>query len=233
MNSRVFRLQSRALIHSLSGFRLAFADAPWLSEPGPGIVPVYQDHGPFRRWLRWKPSHPNIDDDDAIDGIFSVLEDCKARDQGTGPWVALLGFSQGAKIAASLLYDQQIRMQEQGFAETNFKFAVLLAGRGPLVSFCDYSNDEAMDRAGGMSLDRNELPEGVSPHVLRLPTVHVHGLKDQGLHYHRQLLKQYCEPSNSSILEWQGDHRVPLKQADVSKVATEIIRVAREQGIKV
>ena len=52
VNSSVFRSQCRALIKHLPAFRLVFADGPWFCEAGPGIVPVYEDCGPFRRWLR-------------------------------------------------------------------------------------------------------------------------------------------------------------------------------------
>ncbi|CAD0022466.1 unnamed protein product [Aureobasidium pullulans] len=96
-----------ALIKALPTFRLIFADGPSTAPPGPGIVPVYEDYGPFRRWLRWLPEHADIDDEAAIEEVMYAIETCKRGDPGTGPWVGLMGFSQGAKLAASLLYDQQ------------------------------------------------------------------------------------------------------------------------------
>ena len=47
---------------------------------------------------------------DTVDQVSSALTQAMRNDdrQGaTGEWVALLGFSQGAKIAASILYAQQ------------------------------------------------------------------------------------------------------------------------------
>ena len=230
----VFQTQARALIKALPGFRLVFADAPFLSEPGPGIVPVYADRGPFRRWLRWRPAHPDLGNDATTRRILNSLERCKEADPGTGPWVGLLGFSQGAKIAASLLYDQQVRAERRHTAGTNtdYRFAVLLAGRGPLVSFGPHTASPLLAPANGMSLDPIDFP-GRAPQVLRLPTIHVHGLADPGLPLHRQLLAQYHDPRTSTLVEWQGDHRVPLKRADASRVAAQMYKVAREQGIKV
>lgn len=228
----IFRLQARALIRHLPDFRLVFADAPFFSEPGPGIAPVYEEYGPFRRWLRWWPEDPEIDSETAVKMIISSLEKCKQEDRADGPWIGLLGFSQGAKIAASLLYNQQIRLEREGKADTDYKFAVLLAGRGPLLSFCDHSTSPALMTADQMSLESFVYPEK-SPHVLRLPTIHVHGLHDPGLHWHRKMLKLYHDPKTSTLIEWDGTHRVPLKRTDVVKVATEIYRVAREQGIDV
>jgi predicted esterase len=227
----VFRMQARSLIKYLPDFRLVFADGPFYCNPGPGIVPVYQDCGPFRRWLRWLPEHPEIDDESAIEEVMYNIKTAKEEDEGTGPWVGLMGFSQGAKLAASLLYDQQIHMEKEGKAETDYKFAVLLAGRSPLVSFSELSRSPACVAAGAISEGFNY--DGESPHVLRLPTIHVHGLNDQGLHLHRKMLKQYHDPSTSTLIEWDGTHRVPIKKVDVEKITTEIYRVAREQGVNV
>ena len=227
----VFKAQARALIKYLPDFRLVFADGPFFCDPGPGIVPVYQDCGPFRRWLRWLPEHPAIDDDAAIEEVMYSIETCKREDEGTGPWVGLMGFSQGAKLSSSLLYDQQIRMEKEGKADTNYKFAVLLAGRSPLVGFCDYSRSPACVNPGAIS--EGFKYEGESPHILRLPTIHVHGLADPGLHLHRKMLNQYHDPKAATLIEWDGTHRVPIKKTDVEKITNEIYRVARDQGVKV
>ena len=69
--------------------------------------------------------------------------------------------------------------------------------------------------------------------MLRLPTIHMHGLQDPGLYWHKKMLKLYHDPKASTLIEWDGAHRVPLKRADVMKLAAEICRVAQEQGIDV
>lgn len=229
VNAEVFRAQSRALIKALTTFRLVFADGPFYCGAGPGIVPVYEDCGPFRRWLRWLPEHAEIDDETATEEVLYSIETCKREDKGTGPWVGLLGFSQGAKLAASLLYDQQVR-KENGCAETDYKFAVLLAGRHPLISFSKYSEGPAMLPSGAIS--EGFWYDGPNKHVLKLPTIHVHGMADAGLHLHRRLMDQYCDKKSVTLVEWDGAHRVPLKKTDVEKIIKEVYRVAREQGIK-
>ncbi|CAK3968810.1 Hypothetical predicted protein [Lecanosticta acicola] len=231
VTAEVFRLQARALIKHLPAFRLVFADGPHLCNPGPGILPVYQDHGPFRRWLRWLPEHPEIDDESAMEEILYNIHRAQDEDEGTGAWVGLLGFSQGAKLSASLLYDQQIRLEREGNAATDYKFAVLLAGRSPLVSFCEFSRSPALCQPGAMS--EGFRFEGTSPHILSLPTLHVHGLNDPGLHLHRKLLRQYCDAKTSRVLEWDGNHRVPIKKTDVEPICAEIYRMAREGGVDV
>lgn len=231
VNSEVFRAQSRSLIKNLPQFRLVFADGPFYCAPGPGIVPVYEDFGPFRRWLRWIPGeHAEIDDESAIEEVLYSIETCKREDKGTGPWVGMLGFSQGAKLAASLLYDQQVRKEKAGQAETDYKFAILLAGRQPLISFSDYSKGLAVLPAGAIS--EGFWYDGPNEHILNLPTIHVHGTTDPGLHLHRRLMDQYCDKKSVTLVEWDGGHRVPLKKTDVDRIIKEIYRVAREQGVK-
>ena len=118
----------------------------------------------------------------------------------TGAWVGLLGFSQGAKMAASLLFTQQQRAEILGAANagSDFRFAVLLAGRAPLVSLDpELVMSSALADASQSTLVFANSPDKADlekwKHVLRLPTIHVHRRQDQGLHLHRRLLEQYCE----------------------------------------
>ena len=230
VTGEIFALQARNLIKALPGFRLVFADGPFYCAAGPGIIPVYESHGPFRRWLRWLPEHPPLDDSSAIEEVLYSIETCKRDDEGTGPWVGMMGFSQGAKLAASLLYEQQVQLENKGQADTEYKFAVLLAGRQPLISFSEFSRGPGTLGAGEIS--EGFRYEGVNEHVLRLPTIHVHGLNDAGLHLHRELMDRYCDRDSVTLVEWDGTHRVPLKKTDVDKICTEIYRIAREQGVK-
>ena len=230
VTGEIFRSQARALIRALPSFRLVFADGPFFCDAGPGIVPVYEENGPFRRWLRWLPEHRDIDDETAIDEVMYSINNCKDEDPGTGPWVALLGFSQGAKLSASLLYDQQIHMEKEGKADTDYKFGILLAGRHPLVCLSELSKSPALVSAGAQS-EGFDYP-GKSEHILKIPTIHVQGVKDDGLHLHKRLQNQYCDPASVTIIEWDGDHRVPLKKTDVDRIVAVIYKVAREQGVK-
>jgi pimeloyl-ACP methyl ester carboxylesterase len=261
--ARIFRAQCRVLRARLaSSFRLVFADAPFPCQPGPDVESVYAAWGPFRSWLPPAPGGGFATSLDAVDGaaaakqINQCIEKAMREDNdagATGPWVGLLGFSQGAKMAASLLWRQQqlnlnrlqrrmlegwedwgadmdqyrggswhlqdqhyllagLRDSDANWARqtTDYRFAVLLAGRGPLVSMHS-------DMKG--------------PDVLCLPTIHVHGLRDAGLAMHRDLLYRYCEGGSAKLVEWDGDHRVPIKTADVEAVVAEILQVARATGL--
>lgn len=238
-NARIFRAQCRFLRAELSTeLRFCFADAPFPSQPGPDVVSVYRECGPFRRWLRSGPEHPQIDPKAAVSMIEKSLDAAMREDdrQGaTGEWVGLLGFSQGAKMCASLLLRQQVRTEKLGkhFAGSNYRFAVLMAGRGPLVSL---DPDLIMNTA---LVDASQIGLSNPPHqqclesreyVLRLPTIHVHGSRDLGLELHRQLLEKYCD-GNARLVEWDGNHRVPIKTKDVTAIVQQILAVAEEEKV--
>jgi hypothetical protein len=57
--------------------------------------------------------------------------------------------------------------------------------------------------------------------LLRLPTIHLHGLQDPGIEIHRGLL-HCCLESNTRLVEWDGNHRMPVTTKDVSAVVAEI-----------
>ncbi|MCJ1455235.1 hypothetical protein MMC28_005589 [Mycoblastus sanguinarius] len=242
VNARVFQLQCRSLIPQLSSeFRLCFADGPFICHPGPGMIPVYQHHRPFRRWLRWLPEHVEHDAKTTVEKTNKKLKQAMDEDDAkgaTGEWVGLLGFSQGAKLAASILFTQQKRAEALGpeHAGSHFRFAVIMAGRAPLVSLDpELVMNSALADASQSTTGYTRFPDGVSPeeqeHVLRLPTIHVHGRRDQGLHLHQRLLEQYCEKGTTRLVEWDGDHRVPIKTTDVAAIVEQIFDVGRMTSV--
>ena len=187
--------------------------------------------------MRWLPEQPECDTRTAAKRIDRQIKQAMDEDdeQGaTGEWVGLLGFSQGAKLAASMLFMQQKRAELLGanMAGSNFRFAVIMAGRAPLVTFDpQLVTSPALANLAEISV---EFPEeglgGKRDHMLRLPTVHVHGRQDQGLHLHRRLLDQYCEPGSARLVEWDGNHRIPFKPKDVALIVEQMLDVARETG---
>jgi len=238
-NAQIFSAQCRVLKAQLkSTFRLCFANAPFPSETGPDVLKVYKDAGPFRRWLRWQPWHPEIEASTAVRAIDNALKAAMEEDDlkgATGEWVGLLGFSQGAKTCASLLFRQQVRADWLGVCrtETNFRFGILMAGRGPLVSLDPelVMTPSLVDAAHVGSQVYISPDERSTDHVLRLPTIHVHGLRDPGLELHQQLLEGYCDKESTRLIDWDGNHRVPVKDIVVARIVREIFAVAQETGV--
>jgi pimeloyl-ACP methyl ester carboxylesterase len=239
VNAEVFRLQCRGLMARLkTHFRFVFVDGPFICPAHAGIVSVYGDYGPFRRWLRWLPEHREVDAETATAEIRYQMRMAMEDDDALGAdgeWVALLGFSQGAKVSASLLYTQQVLVEKLGedAAGSNWRFGVLLAGRAPLVML-----DDRIPLAKGVadasmgSTTFADWPDGSgTEHLLRIPTIHVHGRRDPGLPHHLRLLNQYCASGSTRLVEWDGDHRLPIKSQDVDAVTSQILALSRELGI--
>ncbi|KAH7355892.1 serine hydrolase FSH [Pyrenochaeta sp. MPI-SDFR-AT-0127] len=238
-NARIFKAQCRRLTAQLdSEFRFVFAEAAFASDAGSDVLSVYSQWGPFKRWLRWLPEHPWTPPDTIVTKLDYQLAEAMQHDNkcgGTGKWVALLGFSQGAKVAASLLYRQQVREEVMGKhnAGSSFQFGILMAGRSPLISLDPGSNltpalPNAAEITDSPELNKREYDGG---HILRIPTLHVHGLRDMGLHLHQQLFEDFCDPACRRLVVWDGAHRLPLKLNEVSPVVHQIRELAKQSGI--
>ncbi|KAF4633630.1 hypothetical protein G7Y89_g4499 [Cudoniella acicularis] len=259
VTAQVFRLQCRSLIKALSPyFRLVFADGPFVCAAGPGISPVYAGYGPYRRWLRWLPEHPEVGDRDAAAAIEKCIRMAMEADDvagGRGEWVGLLGFSQGGKVAASMLFEAQTRQDnirrsrwrggfEEGdggdvttaaaeYAGGKWRFAILLASRAPLVALSDLTyNQETLDMPGSLCASPVTGELSRNRHRLRIPTVHVHGLRDPGLKFHRALFCDFTALGSAEVVEWDGDHRVPIKTKDVDRVVQATLNVAIKAGLR-
>ncbi|KAL5342472.1 serine hydrolase-domain-containing protein [Aspergillus crustosus] len=236
-NASIFRLQCRVLEkHLRHSFRLVYAEAPFPTlNPGPDVTSVFADQGPFKTWLldhRASASWASADVSGAIDTALTLAMAADDANGGMGQWVGLLGFSQGAKIAASVLY----RQQTLPWDTTSFRFAALFAGRGPLVWLApDMPRPRGLVDAATPFDIQPELADILSgtseEHILSLPTIHVHGLRDPGLDRHRELLEEYCDPLQSALIEWDGGHRIPIKRRDVEMVVRQIERISREAAV--
>ncbi|CAI6097252.1 unnamed protein product [Clonostachys chloroleuca] len=246
-NARIFSNQCRVIKHHLEkSFRLVFCDAPYISKPGPDVTTVYSEWGPFRSWVKAQPVDTNENnpfgtpyhrmhsvvmpahENDAlevVDNIETSIMDAMRVDDlsgATGEWAGLLGFSQGAKIAASVLLREQERAKSLGGLHFgSFRFAILLAGQGPLVSL-DHHTQAYFGRE-----------EEVKEALLELPTVHVHGLRDAGLRLHQEMRKRCCSTTSTVVVEWDGDHRVPIKTAHVNAVVTAVMKAYQRSKLYV
>jgi hypothetical protein len=113
---------------------------------------------------------------------------------------------------------------------------VLLAGRGPLVWLHpDITMPKGCVDAAALSTstDMPDCTRWSKDHVLKIPTIHVHGLDDPGVELHRGLMRRYCDPSSTKLIEWEGKHRVPIRTKDVDAIAQEICHFhKRSMGVR-
>lgn len=209
------------------------------------MLSVYREWGPWRRWIL-PEGHKGDNDNgqeeqgerekDAIRKAITAAMDKDDESGADGEWVAVLGFSQGAKVAASVMMGQQLRHQRKRRERSGFRFAVLVAGRGPMIG------EAGIDLDGGDSSDQRShyvdsegegatKAHGYSDALLRLPTIHVHGRQDPGLELHCHFLEESFQRGSARLVEWDGGHRLPVKSKDVDVVVDAILGIARENGV--
>ncbi|KAH9876636.1 hypothetical protein J1614_003768 [Plenodomus biglobosus] len=238
-NSQIFRISCRVLEAQLAKqAKLVYADAPYFGPPGPLVAGTFLDWGPFRTWLppalgigpengKRQGVVPIDEDPSEVASVVEKIEqslrtameddDCAG---GTGPWVGLLGFSQGAKIAASLLLRQQLD-PSMAASFPAFEFGILIAGPSPMISLIPSSSDTTALRWSSTPL-------------LCVPTAHVHASHDSLFSSPNEYLYQSCSPHSRSLFVWDGDHHVPTRTKDVAAVVemvTELLSKSSFHGV--
>jgi predicted esterase len=192
-NSTIFNVQTIRLQRALSShFKFVFLDGPFPGPPGPGVLPIFEDCGPFLRWTK-SPSDGNLPEETKtlISNVCNETE-----------FVGVLGFSQGAKLAAGLLLEQQVRKRE------GFRFGILLMGISPpLVS--GLSDEDKKTR-------------------IAVPSVVVLGKEDPWRNDGRRLYAEFWEAGKASLLELEIGHRLPNAEAENKMIVSEILRLYRE-----
>jgi predicted esterase len=229
-NADILAIQSRAIIAGLRPyFRFVFVNGPFTATPHEAIAQVYGDMGPFYRWLRWLPEQEIIPDEVAAKTVMDTILTAMRKDHGTGPWAGTFGFSQGAKIAANLLWMQEQAQRKGLKPQTNFRFAVSMAGLAPFLHLdTRYPLPERyIDGAGGFATDFNDYPEtNEGDHALSAPTLHVLGKQDPDVEDHRMFMEKYFKKGTVRVHEWDGGHRVAVGKPDVDIIVKHILDIA-------
>lgn len=124
-----------------------------------------------------------------------------AKTSDAGPFDGLLGFSEGASVAADVLLDQERT------SERPFKCGVFFCGIPPYKpSSADmYLADECGE-------------------AIKIPTVHITGARDLA-NFAGSALKNLCSSENASAYEHSQGHEVPRAPAVTKRMAT-LIRKA-------
>ncbi|KAF2838390.1 hypothetical protein M501DRAFT_976739 [Patellaria atrata CBS 101060] len=215
-NSQVMNFQCTRLLLSLQAdFELVFFDGPFPRPAGPGVLPVFEDMGPFNSWFNGTAATAERADGsgwdeagtDGVERAFRLMleeESAAAGEEGgRGEWVAALGFSQGSRVVAGMLLDQQ-RRAEQGVRERpiKFRFGVLCCGSGrPMRSAVTTQAGDLKDE------------------IVHLPTLHLHGLQDPFLKNGRDQYAKYFEHDKAVLCEIDYHHAMPWKTPDVERFA--------------
>ncbi|KAL2824316.1 serine hydrolase FSH [Aspergillus cavernicola] len=222
-NASIYEIQCSFLSTLLADtFTLEFFDGPFLRSAGPGVLPAFADYGPYKSWFdtradrdrdRYSGDGSGYDElgRDGVERVWRLMEERAAGDGGE--WVGVMGFSQGSRVAGGLLLDQQRRKKEgdtNGVVNISVQFGVLCMGGGaPMESEVAYKLSE---------------PDN----VVRIPTLHMHGLKDEFLQFGREQHAKYFDRDTATLYEINYHHAMPWVKAE----AEELARLIKEMYAK-
>ncbi|MCJ1470528.1 hypothetical protein MMC07_009174 [Pseudocyphellaria aurata] len=211
----IFSFQTRKLVNALqSDFRLVFVDAPLDSGPGPGVAPIFESAGPFHQWI--------ATNEEEEERIRTTLQRELQKEDGA-PFVGVLGFSQGARIATGLLQEQE----HTPAAAPHLYFGVLINGSYPPLR--QSSNPSTILPRFTESAPGPWIPEHEA--CVHRPTVHVHGRSDSYIERSRLLARCY-DPSTATVMEFDNGHHLPTSDADTQTIAAEVVRIYQQESRK-
>jgi Serine hydrolase (FSH1) len=219
-NSTVFKIQTRRLYWRLgSRFRFVFAQALIESEPGWGMLPTFASLAPFHRWVsrRFKPDeggdeYTPVEEVGVLDSlVLRLMEENGGRDS----FVGVMGFSQGARLAAGMVLRQQMEIRQFGSSQWAFKFAIVIGGPNPPIVLTPEEQ--------GWELDYTLLR-----HVA---TVHAWGRDDPVRHSAKQLAA-VCDSPNTFIMDFEGGHHLPLTDREADELCGLIVDAWHADGGK-
>ena len=140
-----------------------------------------------------------MSDEKIRDEALTVRELLRSRLERDGPVVGVLAFSQGACLGSALCMDSELGHQ--------IKFGVFVCALFPAVD-----------------LGKEIASEG--ERKIQIPCIHIRSSADP---YKGQGLKlfetHFVGEKARSVLEFQGKHEVPSREADVVRVKEKILEV--------
>lgn len=196
-NATVFQIQARRLYWRLkSRFRFVFAEGPLEGEAGWEMLPTFESLAPFRRWVsrQYKAGDGDVENTPAeevavVDEI--ILRAMEEHGVGREGFVGVMGFSQGARLAAGLMLRQQWEIRQSGHSRWGFKFGVFIGGPFPPIGL---------------------TPEGVDVDytlLAQVPTVHAWGREDH-VRTGAKTMADVCDSRDTFVMDFEGGHHLPL-----------------------
>lgn len=201
-SAAIFHAQARRICSKLgSQFNFLFIDAPFQGPAGPGILPFFEDAGPYYYWFT-NDGHDEQSREAEWNAILSTLEGfLEGHGYRTTDVKGVMGFSQGALVSSLLLKQAKVQRDMHWSA---LAYGILLCG-------------------GGGELGISKVGH------LNVPSVHLHGLRDPYLVNGRRLLKCY-NPATATVVTHNAGHQMPTATDDVKRLADAIAQVSRLTG---
>ncbi|KAH8434625.1 uncharacterized protein LDX57_012267 [Aspergillus melleus] len=200
-NCEIFEAQTAALRYQLGhafNFEFIGGEHPWPAAPG--IAEVFGRDEVCYSYFDGTPS-----------GALAAVKDLADYVAENGPFDAVMGFSLGATLAVTFLFN----WGKLGFVESPFKFAILLCSCLP----CDWD---------ALQMGRLEFvnPTQVTG-LIKIPTIHAWSPQDTEYPGEGRLVVEMCDTSNRVNLQHSAGHNPPTQPDEVDKLAQAILDVSK------
>ncbi|KAK7999266.1 hypothetical protein PG990_011866 [Apiospora arundinis] len=179
-----------------------------------GARPVYRfidctsgDGGDAFEILRRKEDDEVFDTSsaqEALDSIFKTIDEDPEVD-------ALIGYSEGAMLAASICCEEERRFEKEGIPR-RIKFAIFFAGSPPLAIEDGECTAKLADECGP---------------VIDIPTLHVFGTNDP-LVYCAVALYNSCNPDTAELYDHGLGHLVPRDADNVEQLGDILQKIIKK-----
>jgi len=209
VNQLIFKMQTSRLRNVLSkNFDFVFLDGPVEAPAGAGILPTFEGAEPF---YRWKKTGDEIMEDDMDQETRTYLQKAIAK---RDDWVGVLGFSQGGRVAAGLLREQEEATKEDMFEDgLGFKFGVFFMT--PALPMTELAHRDVKDLE-----------------VIKTPSLHVVGMQDSWYDSSKSMYADYFFDKTAKLIELDIGHRLPTSDAETRNIANEILRMHKKKGVE-
>ena len=213
----IFTIQTRKVQWALNQhFEFVFIDAPFESGPGPGVLPVFEDAGPYYRWARWYEDERG---ERLRDLIKATLE------ERGGPWIGVMGFSQGGRMAAGLLWEQEQNKLHELVPGVEFKFGIFVGSGYPILHLAHGPKGKFYER------EHKNWDEKYAESI-HIPSIHIHGLQDGVLPMARLLTKCF-DSKTVRVFEYEIGHLMPPEKEQNDELAQAVLEAYRASGGKI
>ena len=222
----IFKIQTIKLASILrSHFHLVFLDAPFPCPAGRGVLPVFESVGPYYRWTPVKEG-------DDVARVRTAIRKAMIEEGDGMPFVGILGFSQGAMLAAGILMEQYQRGGGLAGEDVTFKFGVFLVGGFPPISV-----DSRFTPLGDPYMYGGGEDDQRYRNTIGISSVHMLGKRDPVLPNSQALARcfkdELHEPARldecgqevkKTVLEFDVEHHMPTNMHDTKLLANAILR---------
>jgi predicted esterase len=138
---------------------------------------------------------------DDVDSVIKLYDDLSAFIASEGPFDGIMGFSEGAGVAASLLAAQEKSRATQGESKFQFKCGIFFCGA------------EAFDAPSLQSGKLRKLESSTDGQIITLPTAHIWAKEDTLHPKFGQSLRKVCMDAVAEEFLHDLGHAIPGAQS--------------------